>query len=497
MTLSIISSHNQTMKILMVSSECTPFAKSGGLADVVYSLSKKLGDLGHDVRIIIPGYKFISGNGKKTVGEADVLSGFKKEQVIFSETELPGSSVKIYFAEHPFFSGKEGIYGDRTTGTYRDNHRRFTLLNRSAFALCRLLSWIPDIIHSHDWQASLTAAYVKSGMEGDPFLPVKSVLTIHNIGYQGIFSKHDIHVTGLQWNQTCRTKARYTDHLNFLRTGILNSDRITTVSPRYAEEIQTEKYGEGLENLLVEKKEILSGILNGADYTEWTPEKDPYLPLHYSAETLSPKAALKTMLQSECGLAVQPDKPLFGMVSRLVHQKGFDILCSREGKTLERICHELDVQIVILGNGEEWIERCLEELAEKYSSLKVFITFNNTLAHLIEAGADFFLMPSNYEPCGLNQIYSLKYGTIPVVSNTGGLSDTVTDYRTDPEKGTGFLIKEQTGDAIFKTVKETVELWYSEKASIQKIRIRGMKKDYSWDISAQKYEDLYRELVHS
>ncbi len=495
MTRNTVYLHNQRMKILMVSSECAPFAKSGGLADVVFSLSKELSKRGHDIKILIPGYRFIPADKRSFVQKTQIPLGFNREDVTFSTEKLPESSVMVYFLEHPFFSRREGMYGSRETGTYRDNHRRFTLLNKGAFALCRILAWIPDIIHSHDWQASLTAAYIKSGIEGKTFQSVKSVLTIHNIGYQGVFSKHDIHVTGLSWDKTSEQDAGYNDHLNFLRTGILNSDRITTVSPRYAEEIQTPEYGEGMENILAERKDILSGILNGADYSEWNPEHDAYLPVHFSAENPAPKAQLKAMLQNECGLPVHPDKPLIGMVSRLVSQKGFNELCDTRKGTLERICKELDAQIIILGNGEKKIEEFLEALAGKYSVLKIFVTFNNTLAHLIEAGSDFFLMPSRYEPCGLNQMYSLKYGTIPIVSETGGLADTVTDYAADKEKGTGFLIKDKTPEAIFATVKKAVLLWYQDKKAIKVLQHRGMEKNFSWDISVLEYETLYKNLT--
>ncbi len=480
---------------MMVSSECAPFAKSGGLADVVYSLSKKLSERGHEIKILIPGYRFISADNRNTVGKTIIPLGFKQEEVTFYREILSESTAEIYFLNHPFFSMRQGMYGNRESGTYRDNHRRFSLLNKGVFALCRLLDWTPDIIHAHDWQASLTAAYIKTGMEGKQFRKVKSVLTIHNIGYQGIFSKHDIHVTGLSWDRTSEKAANYNDYLNFLRTGILNSDRITTVSPRYADEIQTREYGEGMENLLAEKKEILSGILNGADYSEWNPEHDALLPVHFSAENPGPKAQLKAVLQNECGLPADAGKPVIGMVSRLAAQKGFNELCNTPDGALERICRELDVQVVILGNGEREIEDFLETLAEKYSELKVFVTFSNTLAHLIEAGSDFFLMPSRYEPCGLNQMYSLKYGTIPIVSETGGLADTVTDYMADKEKGTGFLIKEQTPEAIFTTVKEAISLWYKDRKTIKAVQRRGMKSNFSWNVSALEYESLYRKLT--
>ncbi len=484
------------MKIMMVSSECFPFAKTGGLADVVYSLSKELAELDFDIKIVIPRYASIENeNQVQETEDITVPVGFHKETVRFSSAFLSNSKVTVYFLKHPFFTNREGIYEDKISRAYRDNHRRFTLLNRSIFPLCRYMNWIPDIIHLHDWQTSLIPAYIKEGLAGEEFTRTKTILTIHNIGYQGIFSKHDIHTLSLPWKRVSGKKAQYNDTLNFLRIGILNSDRITTVSPHYAEEIMTREFGEGLEDILIKKTDILKGILNGADYSEWNPENDPYLPLHYSSSDMSNKNILKTMLQTECELPINSDKPLIGMVSRLTSQKGFYELCDHDSGILKKICSNLDVQIVILGTGEKWIEEELERLQKRYSNLKVFITFEDTFAHLIEAGSDFFLMPSRYEPCGLNQIYSLKFGTIPIVSNTGGLSDTVSDYFTDHKNGTGFYIESATTDSILEVTEKVVNLWYNDKNIIKNIRFRGMCKDFSWTESTKKYEALYQELI--
>ncbi len=482
----------------MVSSECHPFAKTGGLADVVNSLSASLSANGIDVRIVIPGYSVTKKGEKKgrSLPEVTVPLGFNDETAAFEEYSLGDSGVPVYLVIHDLFTGRDGMYGDSGSSAYRDNHRRFSLLNLAALHMCVETGWIPDILHVHDWQASLIPAYIKENIPADTFGRTKTVLTIHNIGYQGIFSKHDIHTAALPWNRVSNSKASYRDTFNFLKTGILNSDAVTTVSPSYAGEILTPEYGGGLEKILEGRKDSLFGILNGADYTEWNPESDPYLPLRYSQEDLSNKKKLKTILQKKCGFPETDDKPVIGMVSRLVYQKGFEEMCGKENGALERICGSLDVQIVILGTGERHIEERLEKLDMEFENLKVFLAFDNELAHLIEAGSDFFLMPSIYEPCGLNQIYSLKYGTIPIVTKTGGLKDTVEDYRSDGNRGTGFHIETPPDPrSILAAVKDAVDLWYSDREQIARIRERGMRKDFSWDRSAEEYLKLYEKLV--
>ncbi len=478
------------MKILMVSSECYPYAKTGGLADVVHSLSRELDSRGMDVRIVIPRYSSVdTGNLSTESVTASVSCQFGDENISFEYTHLPESRVRVYFLIHSMFTDRSGMYGEGNSGSYRDNHRRFILFNRSVFALCRETGWIPDIIHVHDWQAALVPAYVKTGREEDIFNKTKTVLTIHNIGYQGIFSKHDILASGIPWNLADNRKAGYRDFFNFLKTGILNADAITTVSPTYAEEILTPEFGEGLENYLSMKKDKLTGILNGADYTEWNPETDPYIPSRFSRNNMENKKNLKTVLKKKFGLPHHDEAPLIGIVSRLVSQKGFYELCDEQNGALRCILRDGKIQIVILGTGEEWIEKSLLEMRKEYRNLGVIIGFDNSLAHLIEAGSDFFLMPSRYEPCGLNQIYSLKYGTIPIVSNTGGLSDTVKDSIT------GFYIQEQTPGGICTAVQKAAELWYNRKEETAAMIDRGMAMDFSWEKSAKKYINLYSGLT--
>ncbi|MCK5673900.1 MAG: glycogen synthase, partial [Spirochaetales bacterium] len=445
------------MKILMVSSECVPYAKSGGLADVVAALSRQLNVSGHDVRILIPGYSFLEFKKSETViDKLDVAMGFKEEILQITKKTLPDSKVKVYFTMHPLFTERTGIYGEHGSHAYRDNHYRFSLLSATAYSLSTELNWIPDIIHSHDWPAGLVSSYLKENKKNGSFKNTESVFTIHNTGYQGNFSKHDIHSTGLPWEAISKNKAQYVDEINFLRAGIENGKGVTTVSPSYAEEIKVEGFGHGLEELLVSKKDSFCGILNGVDYTEWDPEKDKLLEFNFSAKKLENKWKLKERLQKKAALPINPDIALIGMVGRLVDQKGFAELCTTNTDNpgaIREICKNKDVQLIILGTGEKWIEDELQKLDKELPNLKVYLEFDNTLAHLIEAGSDFFLMPSKYEPCGLNQVYSLKYGSIPIVRATGGLKDTVVDYFNDPENSTGFHIPEMSSESIVNTVK--------------------------------------------
>ncbi|MDA3941195.1 MAG: glycogen/starch synthase [Spirochaetia bacterium] len=487
------------MKILMVSSECVPYAKSGGLADVVAALSRQLNNTGHDVRILLPGYSFLDLNKSETIiDNLNVVMGFREENLQIVQKILPESKVKVYFAKHPLFTKRTGIYGKHGSHAYRDNHYRFALLSAAAFSLSIKINWIPNIIHSHDWPAGLAASYLRENKKNGSFMNTESVFTIHNTGYQGNFSKYDILSTGLKWDKVSKDKANYIDEINFLKSGIENSKAVTTVSPGYAEEIKIEGFGHGLEKLLVSKKDAFSGILNGADYSEWDPEQDKLLELNFSAKKLNNKWKLKEKLQKKAGLSTDKDKALIGMVGRLVDQKGFGELCKKNDNTpgaIRKICENKDIQLIILGTGEKWIEDDLKALNEELPNLKVYLNFDNALAHLIEAGSDFFLMPSKYEPCGLNQVYSLKYGSIPIVRATGGLKDTVVDYFTDKKNSTGFHIPEMTSESIVNTIKSAIDLWGDNKESIGEIRQRGMMKEFLWSEYAEEYEALYTKCL--
>ncbi len=410
------------------------------------------------------------------------------------ETTLPGSALPVYFIDNPLFSERPGLYGRSGSHTYRDNALRFALFCRAGLELLRELSWIPEIIHAHDWQGALITAYLKGELYSGAFSETKTVFTIHNIGYQGVFPKHDIHSIDID-AEILSEEWSYGGRLNFLKAGILRSDAVTTVSPSYAKEIQTAEFGEGLEKLLVERRSSLHGILNGADYLEWDPENDPLIPAPFSHNDLSGKAEAKRALQEETGLAVREDIPLIGMVGRLAGQKGFDELCDPRRGSLRRICNEMSVQIVVLGTGEDWIERELLDIAARHFNLKALISFSNRLAHLIEAGADFFLMPSRYEPCGLNQMYSLRYGTLPIVHRTGGLADTVDNFDPESGMGTGFIFDDLTPESIYNTTEWAVSTWYEKGEQFDIMRRRAMQRRFSWEESSTQYRKLYSSLL--
>jgi starch synthase len=398
----------------------------------------------------------------------------------------------VYFLDHQGLYGRNGIYGPNASSEFPDNLRRFTLLSRGAFQLCKKLDWIPDVVHAHDWPAALAPVYLYTWEKGPPFTETAGVLTVHNLGYQGVFPKNDIHVIQLPWEHFHNSGFEFFDKLNLLQAGIRNADIITTVSPAYAREIQTPEYGFLLDGVLRHRAGDLFGVLNGIDYDAWNPETDPHITHNFSEKSLKNKLKVKKMLQEECGLPVNEKIPLVGMVTRLVEQKGMGALAGPAHGSLYKICTELSLQMVILGTGEEWCERELKELEFKLPNLKVFLRFDDRHAHLIEAGSDFFLMPSRYEPCGLNQLYSLRYGTLPIVRNTGGLSDTVENYDQSTGAGTGFMFNELTPGSIFDTVGWAVWAYYNKPEHILGMRKRAMKKRYTWDRSARKYSEIYQ-----
>ncbi len=485
-----------SMKILMITSEAVPYAKTGGLADVITALSQQLSLNGHDVRILLPRYYFIDKDILTPAGPEylEIPGVFGKISVSVYKTDLPDSGVEVYFIDDEQLYGRDGIYGTADEPFFHDNAKRFSLLSRSAYYLCRMLNWYPDIIHAHDWPSALAPVYLNGVEKKGEFLKTGAVFTIHNLGYQGIFSKHDIHYTHLAWEDFHESGLEYHDRLNFLKAGIKNADIITTVSPTYAKEIQTERYGNQMEGLLSQRKKDLYGIINGIDYTIWNPETDPLIPFNYSGKDPGNKKRLKTILQKEAGLKPDPEIPLIGMISRLAGQKGFNALCGEEN-ALYKICMEIGVQFVILGTGEKWIEDSLRTLDCKLPNLKAFLEFDERLAHIIEAGCDFFFMPSEYEPCGLNQIYSLRYGTVPIVRRTGGLADTVEELSRSEDTGTGFLFDKLTPLSVYNIIKTAADVWEKNRACINNMKIRGMKKRFLWKESAGKYEDLYRKAV--
>lgn len=476
----------------MVSSEAVPFAKSGGLGDVVSALAAELKKTGHDVRIVLPRYYDIDRTGMELFpSPLGVPLGFGEEWVGVYRTLLPETEVPVYFLDHEGLFGRKGIYGDHPGSEYPDNSRRFTLLSRGAFQLCKMLEWVPDIMHAHDWPAALVPVYLYTWEENTEFKNTASVLTIHNLGYQGIFHKQDIHYSQLRWEHFHGSGFEFHDRLNFLQAGLKNADVLTTVSPTYAEEIQNQEYGFQMDSILRHRRGDLFGILNGIDYSVWDPETDPHLPFHFSSKKPLNKTKVKRELQKQCGLPEDRNIPIISMITRLVDQKGMGSLLGPTYGCLYNICKDLAVQVIILGTGEHWCEEELRRLETNLPNLRVYLQYDNAKAHLIEAGSDFFLMPSKYEPCGLNQMYSLRYGTLPIVRKTGGLADTVDNYCQETGEGTGFVFHELTPKSIYNTVGWAVWTWFNKPDHIKAMQRRGMDKRFSWEKSAAKYSEIY------
>jgi starch synthase len=476
----------------MVSSEAAPFAKAGGLGDAVSALSRALSREGHDVRVVIPRYRRIDRSKLEiVVGEAES----REEWAGVFKTYLPGSTAEVYLLDHERLYDREGIYGSKAETDFADNPERFAFLCRAAFRLCRKLAWFPDIVHAHDWPAALAPVFLRHGEGAGEFAKTASVLTIHNLGYQGIYPKESFPSFGLSWELYHGAGFEFYDKVNLLKAGLRSADCLTTVSPSYAREIQTPASGFGLDGLLRFRSADLVGILNGVDLDEWDPETDLRIPARYSASKMAGKDACKAGLQKEFGLEVSASKPLVGMVARLTEQKGVVELFKPPEGSAFRICAGMDMQFAVVGSGEKWCEDELRSLSAKVPNFKAKVGFDERLAHLVEAGSDFFLMPSRYEPCGLNQMYSLRYGTLPIVHRTGGLSDTVENYNQDTGAGTGFTFDNLTPRAIYDTVGWAVWAWYNRPAHLKAMRERAMERRFSWDHAAAEYVKLYERAL--
>ncbi len=470
----------------MISSEAVPFSKSGGLADVVGALTPALIESGHDARIIVPSYntKLEDSGDLVCPLEIEMLNG--PEHVEIRQKKV-GKSI-YYFVCHKVFNERLGIYGNTSFTPYSDNFFRFALLSKASLQLCVAIGWKPDILHCHDWTAGLVPYFLKVNRD-QFFMGTETVFTIHNLAYQGTFPRMDFLYANVKPDESLFSNGQ----VNMLQSGLIFSDYITTVSPTYAKEIQTPEQGCGLDGILTKRKSKLKGIVNGIDVNEWNPQKDALIPHHFSIAKMEGKAKLKKEIQTQLGLPVRADVPLFAMISRLAAQKGFDTVLA----CLDRILTEQDVQFVIVGTGDSALENGLKELAAKHENLSVNILFSNKVAHLVEAGSDFFLMPSRYEPCGLNQLYSLRYGTIPIAHRTGGLADTIIDVDEYPTEGTGLLFDDLTPDEIVKHIRRATELYHREEGSdtMEKIRTRAMDQDFSWSSSADEYIKVYKKLI--
>lgn len=476
------------MKIVFVASESVPYSKTGGLADVVGALPKALASLGYEVEVFLPRYKItkpgavVPGAGSLTI---PLSGGFK-----FASIQVAGETngVRTYLMECPELFDREQLYMANGSD-YPDNAERFAAFSMAALEFIKRSSVPPAVIHCHDWQSALVPVYLRSLYAEDPFYENTSVLfTIHNIGYQGLFppeimprisiSKKLFNIDGLE----------YYGKINLLKGGIIFSDFVSTVSQKYAQEIQTDEFGHGLEGVLRSRADHLTGILNGVDYEDWNPATDKLIPANYTPQDMQGKETCKkTLLESMGGHDPVLDRPLLGIVSRFVSQKGFDLIA----QVADELMRE-DVYVAALGTGEPEYEELFRGLARKYpQKFLVKVAYDNALAHQIEAGSDMFLMPSRYEPCGLNQIYSMKYGTVPVVRATGGLDDTVQPF--DGDKGTGFRFRQYSAVALLACLQRAIAT-FRDKEAWSRLQQNCMQEDFSWAQSARKYADLYENL---
>jgi starch synthase len=474
------------MHIVFAASECVPFSKTGGLADVIGALPPALAHLGHQVTVYLPRYKQTKLDNPKTVIRSITVPFDDRYRFCSVLDGGKRAGVQFYFIDYPPFFDRDGLYGT-ALGDYHDNAERFAMFSRAVLEAVKVLG-AGDVLHCHDWQTALVPILLKTLYVGDPaFANVPCVFTIHNLGYQGLFQPEILPLLMLPWDLFTIAKMEFYGKVNFLKGAIEAADFITTVSRRYAQEIQTAEFGFGLEGVLRARSSTIAGILNAVDYASWNPENDPHIAAHYSANDLSGKAKCKADLLNEFGLAQDTQLPVVGMVSRFVQQKGFDLI----QQIGDRLALE-DLILVVLGSGQKEYEDLFRRLNKQFpQKIAVKIAYDDVLAHKIEAGSDIYLMPSHYEPCGLNQIYSLKYGTVPVVRATGGLDDTVEQFDPRTGKGTGFKFREYTGEAMLTALRSAATLYREDPKAWRVLMRNGMAQDYSWTNSAREYVKVY------
>jgi starch synthase len=480
------------MNVLLASSECFPYSKTGGLADMVAALGKALAVDGHQVRIVTPLYRGVREK-HPTVHKTELSLTVQLDGRIVSGhvwAAEPAANLQILFIEHPEYFDRASLYGEGGRD-YPDNAARFTFFSKAVAYLARNLAERPEVVHVHDWQVGLVPVLIQhealvTGWKDAP----ATVLTIHNLAYQGVFPFEEYQLTNLPNEYYHADGIEFYGKMNCLKAGIVYADVITTVSPRYAREITTEQYGCGLDGVLRSRHERLMGILNGVDYGEWKTEGNKFLKFSYNAENFEGKAAQKAALQAEMGLPVDATIPLFGSITRLAEQKGVDILISALEEMLST-----NMQFVMLGSGDPGYERGLRALADRYpEKVSVKFGYDHGLSHRIEAGIDFFLMPSRFEPCGLNQMYSLRYGTIPIVRVTGGLDDSVTDVNEDPDIADGIKFTEYSSRALVKAIRKALVL-FEDKELMGHFRKNGMTVDFSWEHCTHEYEAAFQSAI--
>jgi starch synthase len=475
------------VNILFVSSEVAGFAKSGGLADVASALPKSLKKLGNDIKIVMPRYYKIDKSKLKSIGSMAVPMGNYGEfwcEVFTTKMD----KVEIYFIDYENYFGRSELYSDENGYAYLDNDERFVFLSKAAFELANKIDFKVDIIHANDWHTSIMPLMLESKYKyQDNFKNCATVLTIHNMQHQGKFDKDLIEYAEIGWESFVSTNLEEFGGVNLLKSGIIMSDVVTTVSPKYANEIKTPTFGWGLDGYL-RSRELLFGVLNGVDYDEWSPKSDKLISTNYDIDSLDKKKECKKDIQKIFNLPLRDEVPVIGFVGRFAQQKGIELISS----AIWEMMH-LDVQFVFLGSGEKWAEGFFSDLANRYpDKIACYVGYNNDLAHKIEAGSDMFLMPSLFEPCGLNQIYSLRYGTVPIVRAVGGLDDTITNLDHFSENPNGFKFYESSKDALLNTVRWAVDTYYNQKEIFKYMVENGMKERFDWKKSAKKYEKIYK-----
>jgi starch synthase len=477
------------MKIAVVASECVPYSKTGGLADVVGALPGALAALGHEVSVFLPKYRQTKLADSKAVLRSITVPFDDRYRFCSVLDGGTAHGVRFYFIDYPPYFDRDALYGT-PLGDYRDNAERFGLFCRAAIEAAKILG-APDIFHCHDWQSALVPILLRSLYADDPALhDAGTVLTIHNIGYQGLFPPDTLPLLLLPWDLFTIDKLEFYGKVNFLKGALVFSDFVTTVSRKYSQEIQSSEYGFGLEGVLRARSATVAGILNGVDYDEWNPETDKFAAFHFGPKDLAEKAKCKQDLLTEFGVTgADPKLPVIGIVSRFAAQKGFDLI----SQVADRLARE-EMIVVALGSGDKEYEELFRRLNKQYPQrFAVKVAYDNKLAHKIEAGADMFLMPSRYEPCGLNQIYSLHYGTVPIVRATGGLDDTIENWDPNTKRGTGFKFTEYSGEALLTALRAAL-LAYKDAESWQVLMRNGMAKDFSWTASAREYVKVFERV---
>jgi len=476
------------MRILFAASEALPYAKTGGLADVIEALPRALVKLGHEVAVFLPRYRGIKTNSV-TINSLTIPLGPRLRFPAITNGGVH-RGVRYHFLDDPFYFDRDGIYGDRNR-EYPDNAERYTEFSRATIELAKQV-WMPDLIHCHDWQTAMIPVLLRTSYGDDPSVrDLPTIFTIHNMGYHGIFPREALDRVGLPSAIYHPGGVEFFGNVNFLKGGLVYADYLTTVSRKYAQEIQTSEFGFGLDGVVRSRSDRLTGILNGVDYSAWSPDRDTLIPAKYSSKSMAGKRICKQALIDELKLLNNnSNRPILGIVSRFADQKGFDLIA----QIARELMHE-DLLLAVLGTGERRYEELFRALASDFPGrVGAVMAYDNRLAHLIEAGSDIFLMPSRYEPCGLNQIYSLRYGTVPVVRATGGLDDTIEPFDLQHGTGTGFKFVEYSGGALLHSIRQALH-HFSDEGVWNRIQLNGMAKDFSWNTSAAEYAKLYEAAI--